>query len=183
MGKVEDGARRQEPRPRRHGGLSRGAKIGILVALLIAVVTGSVLFAGMLAGWFDGKSKIEISSEYVCGVGEVPEFVNLTAAEYEKLVEERKSFVVFVDQGGCATAEGLSERLMEYAGKKGIKINRIMFSEMKDTSLYQYVKFYPSVAIVSDGEVVAYLRADSDADAAVYNDYEALEGWLMRYLK
>ncbi|MBQ3348594.1 hypothetical protein IJG90_03710 [Candidatus Saccharibacteria bacterium] len=163
--------------------LSRGVRIGLLVGALVLVIAESVLFAGMLAGWFDGDSKVTISSEYMCSAAEAEEFINLTASDYEELVADGKSFVIFVDQGGCTTADGLRGRIIEYAKKKGIKINRIMFSEMKETSLYDKVKFYPSVAVVSDGEVVAYLRADSDADAAVYNDYEALEGWLMRYLK
>ncbi len=163
-------------------GLSRGVRIGILIGALILVVTESILFAGMLAGWFDAP-KVEISSEYMCSTGEAEEFINLTSEEYEDLVAQYKSFVVFVDQDGCTTADGLRARIIDYAKKKGIKINRIMFSEMQETSLHDKVKFYPSVVIISDGEVVAWLRSDSNEDAAIYNNYDALEKWLEKYLK
>ena len=166
----------------RKKGMPKWAKIGLLMVGLILVITESIVFAVSLVGWFDDKKKVEISSEYVCGAGEVPEFINVDAPGYEQLAAEKKSFVIFVDQGGCATADGLRERLMEYAKKKGIRINRIMFSEMKETTLHDKIKFYPSVAIISDGEVVAWLRADLAADAEIYNDYDALEKWLGKWL-
>ena len=172
-------AKRAEKAQKRE--LPRGVKIGLLVGALVLVITESVFFAGLLAGWFD-KPKVVISTEYVCGADEAKEFNNITSVEYEDLVANQKSFVIFVDQDGCKTADRLRDRIIEYAKKRGIKINRIMFSDMKETSLHKKVKYYPSVAIISDGEVVAYLRSDADEDAAAYNDYDALEEWFKKYL-
>ena len=53
-----------------------------------------------------------------------------------------------------------------------------MFSEMKETSLHDFVKYYPSVVIVGEGKVRVFLRADSDEDADKYNDFEVLKSWL-----
>ena len=97
----------------RKKGMPKWAKIGLLMVGLILVITESIVFAGSRVGWFDDKKKVEISSEYVCGAGEVPEFINVDAPGYEQLAAEKKSFVIFVDQGGCATADGLRERLRE----------------------------------------------------------------------
>lgn len=166
--------------------MKKSTRVAIIAAGGVVVVTEAVILAGSLNGWFRGepvRPQVEISSEYVCGTEGAEEFINLTPEEYEKLVSNEKSFVIFVDQDGCTTADGLRGRIIEYAKLKGIKINRIMFSDMKETSLHDKIRFYPSVAVVSGGDVVAYLRSDSDADAPVYNDYNALEEWLNSYLK
>ena len=55
----------------------------------------------------------------------------------------------------------------------------MMFSEMKESKLYELVKYYPSVAVIKDGEVVKYLRADEDEDAGIYNNYEEFVDWLV----
>lgn len=166
--------------------MKKSTRVALVTVGGAVVVAEAVILAGSLNGWFRGEStrpQVEISSEYVCGTEGAEEFINLTPEEYEQLVANEKSFVIFVDQGGCVTADGLRGRIIEYAKLKGIKINRIMFSDMKDTSLHEKVRYYPSIAVVSDGDVVAYLRSDSDADAPIYNDYNALEEWLNSYLK
>ena len=62
--------------------------------------------------------------------------------------------------------------------KRGIDIYKMMFKEVKESSLNDFVKYYPSVAIIEKGKVKTYLRADSDDDANVYNNYEDFERWM-----
>ena len=64
----------------------------------------------------------------------------------------------------------------------GILTYRMMFAEVKESSLHEQVKYYPSVAIVSRGKVMAYLRADSDEDVEIYNNYDAFKEWMGKYL-
>ena len=90
--------------------------------------------------------------------------------------------MVFVDQDGCTTADRLRGYVKDWAASAGVKVYRMMFSEVKESSLHDAVKYYPSVAVVSRGHVVGALRADSDEDAAAYNDYEAFRGWMGRWL-
>ena len=156
-------------------------KIWQLVLLLLIVVGGTILFVGATSGWF-GSGKVVLDAEYYCGEDCDDEMMELSGAKYEDLVKEGKSFVVFVDQSGCTTADRLRGYVTDYAHKVGIKVYRMMFSEARETSLHDYVKYYPSVAVVSHGKVVAWLRADSDEDADYYNDNEAFNKWLNRYL-
>ena len=149
-----------------------------LVLTLVVVVAGGVLFVGAVNGWFGGQKVILDAEYYNTQSG----FTDLTAQEYEALVGAKKSFVVFVDQGGCATADRLREYVGRYMEEAGVSVYRMMFAEVKESSLHEFVKYYPSVVIVSRGQVVAYLRADSDDDAKVYNNYEDLEGWMKRFL-
>ena len=155
-------------------------KIWQLVAALVLVVTGVVLFVGAVGGWFSG-GKVVLDAEYYCTDCD-GELIGLIGEEYEQLVSEKKSFVVLVDQGGCTTAERLKEYMKDYAKDKGIIAYRMMFADVKKGSLHEYVKYYPSVVVVSNGRVRGYLRADSDDDAKMYNDYEAFRRWMERYL-
>lgn len=149
-----------------------------LVLMLVVVVVGGVLFVGAVSGWF-GEQKVVLDAEYYNAQSG---FTDLTAQEYEELVGAKKSFVVFVDQGGCTTADRLREYVGRYMEEAGVSVYKMMFAEVKESSLHEFVKYYPSVVIVSRGQVVAYLRADSDDDAKVYNNYEDLEGWMKRFL-
>ncbi|MBR3322262.1 hypothetical protein IKG05_01315 [Candidatus Saccharibacteria bacterium] len=151
--------------------------LGLIVALVV-VLFGGVLFVGAASGWFDNP-KVTLDPEYY---GEGTQMMDLDAGGYEELVGAKKSFVVFVDQGGCTTADRLREYVTDYMGEAGIKVYRMMFEQVKESSLHDYVKYYPSVAIVSKGHVMGYLRADSDEDAAAYNDYGAFKAWISKYL-
>lgn len=152
----------------------KNRKILPLVMALIVVVLGSILFVGAASGWFDNY-KVKLDAEYYA---DGAEFMELTAGEYEGLIEAKKSFVVMVDQSGCTTADRLREYVTRYMTETGILIYRMMFAEVKESSLHEKVKYYPSVAMVSKGKVVAYLRADEDADADKYNDYDAFKKWM-----
>lgn len=156
----------------------KNRKILPLVMALIVVVLGSILFVGAASGWFDSH-KVKLDAEYYA---DGAEFMELTAGEYEGLVEAKKSFVVFVDQDGCTTADRLREYVTRYMAETGIMVYRMMFAEVRESSLHEKVKYYPSVAVVSKGRVVAYLRADEDADADKYNDYDAFKAWIGKYL-
>ena len=153
--------------------------LGLIVALIVVLV-GSLVFVGAVSGWFDDP-KVVISEEYKCTEG-CEELMELDAAAYEDLVANGKSFVVFVDQDGCTTADRLRGFVKDFAVSSGMRIYRMMFEEVKKSSLHSDVKYYPSVVIVDKGRVRGFLRADSDEDADMYNDYEAFLNWTRRYL-
>ena len=158
-----------------------GLKVWQLMLLLVVVVGGTVLFVGAAGGWF-GSNKVVLDAEYYCGDDCDGEMAELDGASYEELVQNGGSFVVFVDQGGCTTADRLRGYVENYANNMGVRVYRMMFAEAREASIHDYVKYYPSVVIVSKGRVVGYLRADSDDDADYYNDYEAFREWMGRYL-
>ena len=163
---------------------SKRREIGIpgLIILLVLVLVGSVVFVGAASGWFDDK-KVVIDGEYHCAGDCGETFVELGAEEYEKLVNEKKSFVVFVDQAGCKTAEHLKEYVDGWARENHMRVYRMMFSDMKETSLHDVVKFYPSVAVISKGKPVKWLRADEDEDAEAYNNTDAFKKWISEILR
>ena len=149
-----------------------------LVCALLVVVGGSILFVGAVSGWFD-STKITLDPEYY---GEGAKFMEINSDEYKGLIEAQKSFIVFVDQNGCDTADRLREYVTKYMTEHGILVYRMMFSEVKKSSLHDYVKYYPSVALIGKGKVKGYLRADSDEDSGKYNDYSLFTDWLNQHL-
>ena len=157
----------------------KNRKILPLVMALIVVVLGSILFVGAASGWFDSH-KVKLDAEYYA---DGAEFMELTAGEYEGLIEAKKSFVVMVDQSGCTTADRLREYVTRYMTETGILVYKMMFSEVKESSLNEAVKYYPSVVVVDKGVVRGYLRADSDDDAEIYNNYDAFKEWMGKYLQ
>ena len=157
----------------------KNRKILPLVMALIVVVLGSILFVGAASGWFDNH-KVKLDAEYYA---DGAEFMELTAGEYEALIEAKKSFVVMVDQSGCTTADRLREYVTRYMTETGILVYKMMFEQVKESSLHDQVKYYPSVVVVDKGVVRAYLRADSDEDAEVYNNYNAFREWMEKYLQ
>ena len=151
--------------------------LGLIIALVV-VLFGGLLFMAAVSGWFD-NTKVTLDAEYY---GDGTEYMELSAEEYNNLIENKKSFVVLVDQGGCTTADRLREYGLEYAKEKGILVYRIMFDEMKETSMHDTVKYYPSLVIISKGKIVGYLRADADEDAPAYNEYADFKAWADNYL-
>lgn len=110
------------------------------------------------------------------------EAIDINKDEYEKLINEKKSFVVMVDKPDCYTTADMRKRMAEFPDDMQFKYYRIMWSQAKESSLHEHVKFVPSVAIVRAGKVVDFLDADSDEDTAKYNDAQALQDWIREYV-
>ena len=58
----------------------------------------------------------------------------------------------------------------------------ISFEEFKTTKFYQTIKYAPSVLVVEQGNIVAYLNANSDDDLEKYQDTNKFEEWLNNYI-
>lgn len=110
------------------------------------------------------------------------EVTDISKDEYEKLIEEKKSFVVMVDKPDCYTTADMRKRMSEFPDDMQFRYYRIMWTQAKESSLHEYVKYVPSVAIIHNGSVVDFLNADSDEDTAKYNDAQALQDWLKEYI-
>ena len=178
-----------------------GGYSGMLKNMLVALGWNGDKIYDVGGYWFyEGKNKVEVKRELANGeitydFYKVPyheidfsklhklepgEMINISATEYDKMVAEGRSFLLFIDQGGCTTADKLREYIKQYGKESGQVFYRIMFSDMKETTLYDLVRFYPSVAVIYQGEVLRYLRADEDEDASIYNYYDDFVSWIRK---
>ncbi len=153
----------------------------ILFWVLTAGMTAAVfvLIFGGMNGWFVASAKMD-AEDYCAECGK--EYSNISAEEYERMIEEGKSFVLLIDQAGCTTADKLRGFLANYAKENNLRVYRMMFSEMKKTPLYGTVRHYPSVVVFNKGKALKYLRADEDEDAEEYNDENEFREWINRYI-
>lgn len=149
-----------------------------LIIALIAILIGGVVFIGAVSGWFDDPKTV-LDPEYY---SKNPELIDLSTADFEKLIGDQKSFLVFVDQTDCTTADRLRGYVNDYSAETGISFYKMMFKDVKESSLHQSVKYYPSVVVVDKGKIRGFMKADSDADSDAYNDYGAFKVWLAQYL-
>lgn len=150
---------------------------------LILIISGAALLIigliGLLVTFLTRGQKFPLDSDQFGSA----EFIDISGEDYEKLLSDKKSFLVFVDQDGCITARGLEERLGQISKEKNLKIYHIMFSDARNTSMHENVKHYPSVVIIDKGKMAAWLKADADEDKERYNSLESLEQWLNNYIK
>ena len=108
----------------------------------------------------------------------VGELVDVSVEAYEGMIAQGRSFLLFVDQDGCTTADKLRKIVKDYTKSVGSFAYRIMYGDMAGSSLSDTVKYYPSVAVIKEGEVVRALRADADEDAGAYNNYDDFLKWI-----
>ena len=161
----------------------KSKKIWLLIVALIGVVFGGVLFVGAVSGWFSGPEMATIDAEYYCYDKCELELEVITPDEYEEMIQSGKSFVVFIDEGGCVTANKMRDFAESFSNVNRFTIFKLFFEDLKEISLGEYVKYYPSVAVISRGRVIAWLRADSDEDAPAYNNFADFEEWMKKYIK
>lgn len=110
------------------------------------------------------------------------EFITINNNELEKLIKDKKSFVLFVYQPACVTSANFEKTLNEFLKEETLQIYKISFSDMKNTDLSKYIKYYPSFAIFSKGQMRDYLDASSDEDLPKYENKEQFKKWLTKYV-
>ena len=156
-------------------------RIAYLILGLVMIVTGSILFALAVSGVFD-PSETELDAEYYCEDTCEGEFTELSKEDYEDLIKKKKSLVIFVDQSGCDGADRLRKFSSDYFSESGVKIYKMMFADLKETTLHEKVKYYPSLVVIRKGNVRAFLRADSDEDADAFNQYGSFIDWVNQHV-
>lgn len=158
--------------------------------ILCWIICGVAAIAITLGAFFlirekkmEEPKKISLDKEYYCEENCEEIFITLDTEEYEKLIDEQKTFIVFVDQFMCEAAEKMKGFATDYANENGIKINRVIFSQMKGSTLREKVKYYPSMAIINKGEIIDWLETDVDIDKDKFEDYTVFKDWMDGYLK
>ena len=156
----------------------KGRQIILLAAAAITVLCGSIVFVGAAAGWFSGKpvekpvEKFQLSSEYRNNTT----WTELTRESYENLKKDQKSFILISHLPDCRAK--ILQFLKDYSAERQIAVNYMVWSEFHEIEKDSDIKYAPTVIIYNDGKIVDYLKSDSDADTAKYNNYDDFKGWL-----
>lgn len=124
------------------------------------------------------SSKFSIEKEYY----KDSKYIDVNSEDIKKLKENKKSFIVFTYNNYCMLEIPCDEIFKKVMNKYNISFLYLPYEEMKNTFIYDEVKLAPSVILIKEGEIVAYLDAESDEDLLKYQDTEEFEKWLTSYI-
>ncbi len=148
-----------------------------LTAGIILLVTLVICVAAFLI--FRQPATFRLDPEYY----DTAQIEDIDIAELRELVDERKTFAVFAHQPGCQTSVELSQIVQDFSAEHQLKIYQTNFSDLKASGLVPNLRFYPTFVIFRDGEVVAFLAADSDEDAAAFSSLDGFTKWFSKYVE
>ncbi len=109
------------------------------------------------------------------------EYIEITSDYFKDT--NPKNYVVFVHNTFCSLRVPCQNIFKEYMEKYNISFLSINIDEYKKTSLYDKVKYVPTVIVVNDNKIVAYLDAEKDEDLDKYQDIKEFESWINKYIK
>ena len=141
-------------------------KIFFLIILILVFVTGCKKYTFILDEEYYNNNEI----------------IEIDKSEFDKLIENKKSFAVFIYESTCVTSDEFSKVLDEFSNKNQISLYKMSFENMKDTELNNKIKFYPSLVIFNKGKLIDYLDAESDEDKEYYKNVDGLENWFFSYV-
>ena len=145
----------------------------ILIVLLISLTLTGCIFSKKQN---DNKIRFYLSDKYY----HTGEFVKVDNKSLEKLNKE--NFILFTYNPYCNLPISCEKIFEEFMKKYNIDFISIPFSDFKETSYYDNVKYAPSVMIIKEGEVIDYLDANDDKDLQKYQDEKEFEKWLDSYV-
>ena len=124
----------------------------------------------------DDKERIYLSDSYY----NKGEFVDIKPKDLLDKVND--TYLLFTYNSYCSLPVSCEDIFKSFAKKYKIDFLTIPFEEFRNTKFYENVKYAPSVMIIKNNEIVAYLDANSDEDLNRYQDLEEFESWLDNYI-
>ena len=121
-------------------------------------------------------SRIRLDDKYYTS----GEFIKVSADAINSKTNE--NYVLYTYNSYCSFQVPCDKIFEEIMKKYKIDFLSIPFEEFKNTSIYKKVKYAPSVIIVNNGKVNAYLNAESDEDLNKYQSASEFESWLEKYI-
>ena len=109
--------------------------------------------------------------------------IQMKANFINKLLKDKKSFVVVVNAGDICTAYGDEPNSFEryvdaYLSTKKIYSLTMGLLPLKSSELYKKVKYNPAVIIVKDGKIYKYIDANMDEYTKLSKDKNASIKWI-----
>ena len=123
-------------------------------------------------------NKFYLSDEYY----NEGKFVDVTYSNIKKIIEEEKSFLLFVYNNYCNLQIPCQDIFSSAIKKYKIDILQIPFENFKKTNLYNTVKYAPTIIIIKNGQIVDYLNPDLKKDINKYQKVDDFEKWLNKYI-
>ena len=147
-----------------------------LLGIFAVVISVGVI---VTASFYIKHARFALDSEYY-GAAEIQ---TITLDELQTLIDEQKTFGLFVSQPSCQASADLEKHLSEFLDAHPLKFYEISFSTLKDSHIIPELRFYPSFVTFRDGKVIDFLEANSDEDADAYISADGFTNWFSDYVK
>ncbi|MBR4350885.1 MAG: hypothetical protein IKP98_01530 [Bacilli bacterium] len=145
----------------------------IMITLVVLIAIGVTIILT-----YNSKEKFYIEDVYY-NKGELKD---TTSKEIDKLIKNKKSFVLFTYNDFCSFSVPCDSVFEEASNKLNITILQIPYRDFKKTVLNKKIKYGPSVIIIKEGKVVKYLDVEKDDDKILYQDVKKFNTWLNKYI-
>lgn len=109
--------------------------------------------------------------------------IEISSLDFEEKIKNKESFALFIHQPVCSKSYEFNKIQSLYQQENNMVFNKILFEDMKNTNLYETIKYYPSFAIFKDGKLIDYLDAESNDDILKYKDYDEFSKWFNSYVR
>lgn len=147
--------------------------ISLSILFILTIAIGAILISSK------GKKTFYLEDNYY-GTDKITE---IQIDELNQLINDKKSFAVFVYQPMCITSSNFESILSGFLADNQIGIYKIAFSNIKDTDIGKLIKYYPSFIIYNKGKMVDFLEADKDEDVDYYSSKDGFERWFTKHVK
>ena len=121
--------------------------------------------------------KIYLSESYYEKIGE---FIEIDFQELE--TKKKENFILYTYNSYCSLPIPCDKIFKEFVEEYHINFLAISFSEFRKTSFYSQVRYAPSILIIQNQKIIAYLDANLEEDKEKYQDMEKLKDWLEKYI-
>lgn len=108
------------------------------------------------------------------------EFIKINEEELNNL--DNGNYLLFTYNNYCSLPISCEKIFEKFMQKYNIAILSMPFENFRNTKYYETVKYAPSVLIIKDDEILAYLDANSDNDLDKYQELSSFEEWLNNYI-
>ena len=107
----------------------------------------------------------------------------LSGEELNELSEKKETFAVSVFLPGCSSCISFAPVVKEVADSNQIPFYAVSWNDAKEAgNEIGTIQYTPSLAVIRDGKMTAYLDASSDDDLQCYKTAEALSEWMQKYV-
>ena len=143
---------------------------------VLLIIFSILLLTGCKINQDDGKERMYLSDNYYNN----GEFIELKSNDLLDKVND--TYLLFTYNNYCSLPIPCEDIFKSFAKKYKIDFISMPFGEFKNTEFYNTVEYAPSVLIIKDNKIVAYLDANSDKDLEKYQDLKEFELWLDKYI-
>ena len=108
------------------------------------------------------------------------DYISVTSNDIKSL--DNESYVLYIYNNYCNLPIHCENIFKDVMDKYKIDFLSMPFAEFKKTSFHNKVKYAPSIIIIKNNDIIAYLYANSDKDYDKYQNTEEFEKWLKEYI-